>query len=65
MITSLERQISKLEDKPEIAHSDSVLIQGHMEKLTFLDSDFKRHHFAIIDLIDEDQNARAGTSGLG
>ena len=33
MITRLEAQIPKLEDKPKISHSDSVMIQGHTERL--------------------------------
>ena len=54
-LTCLEVQIAKLEDKPENIHSDPVMIQGHTEKLNSQDSTFRRHHFAIIDQIDEDQ----------
>ena len=43
MIAPLEAQISKLQDKPEIAHSDSVMIQAYMERLNSLDSDFQEH----------------------
>ena len=32
-----------------------MMIQGHMEKLNFLDSGCKKHDFAIIHLIDKDQ----------
>ena len=46
----------KLEDKPEITHSDSVMIQAHTERLNSLDSDFMKHHFTIIELVDEDQD---------
>ena len=42
MITRLEAQISKLEDKPEITSSDSVRIQAHAERIISLDTDFKR-----------------------
>ena len=41
MITRLEVQISKLEDKPEITSSDSVSIQAHTERFISLNSDFK------------------------
>ena len=54
MITRLEVQISKLEDKPEITHTDSVRIQAHMERFISLDSDFKKHHFYIIELVGEE-----------
>ena len=54
MITCLEAQFSKLEDKPEIMHSNSAMIQAHMERLNSLESDFKKH-FTIIELMDEDQ----------
>ena len=45
----------KLEDKPNSTHSDSVMIQGHTKKLHSLDADFKKHHFTIVDPINEDQ----------
>ena len=64
MITSLEALIFKLEDKPEIMHSDSVTIQGHTEKLSSLDSDFKKHHVTIIELVDEDQETLEREQGL-
>ena len=54
MITRLETQISKQEDKPEITSSDSVRIQPHNERIISLDSDFKTHHFRIIGLVDEE-----------
>ena len=54
-IIHLEAQISKLEDKPEIMHSDSVMIQAHTERLNYLDFDFKNHCFTIIELVNEDQ----------
>ena len=37
MITRLEAQISKLENKPEITHSHSVIVQEHPEKLKSLE----------------------------
>ena len=36
MITCLETKISKLENKREITHSDSVKIQGRVDKLNSL-----------------------------
>ena len=48
MINHLEAQISKLENKPEITHSDSVMIQAHTERLNSLNSDFKKHDLTII-----------------
>ena len=54
MITRLEVQISKLENKHEITHSDSVIIFKDTQKLKSLDSDFKKHHFTIIELVDEE-----------
>ena len=54
MITRLEAQISKLEHKPEIMYSDSVRIQAHTERFISLDSNFKKHHFHITELVDEE-----------
>ena len=54
MITCLEAPISKLEDKPEITASDYVRIQAHTERIISLDTDFKTHHFHVIELVDED-----------
>ena len=54
IITCLETQITKLETKPEIMHSDSVVIQRQTEKLKSLDSEFKKHHYTIIELVDEE-----------
>ena len=41
MITRLEVQISKLEDKPEIMSTDSMRIQSHMERFISMDFDLK------------------------
>ena len=49
MITRLDMQISKLEDKLEITSSDSVRIQSHTERIISLDTDFKKHHFTSSD----------------
>ena len=54
MITRLEVQVFKLEEKPEIMSSDSVRIQAYTEKFFSLDSDFKTHHFHVIELVNED-----------
>ena len=54
MITCLKAQISKLEEKPEITSSDSVRIQAHTKRFISLDSDFKTHHFHIIELVDKE-----------
>ena len=31
-----------------------MIIQAHTESLNSLNGDFKKHHFAIIELVDED-----------
>ena len=55
MVTRLEAQISKLEEKPEITASGSMMIQAHTERFNSLDSDFKKHHqLHIIELVDEE-----------
>ena len=41
MITRLEAQISKLENKHKIMYRDSVRIQAHTERLVSLDSNFE------------------------
>ena len=44
-----------MEDKPEIILSDPVIIKGRTKNLDFLESDFKRYHFGIIDLTNKDK----------
>ena len=53
VITLLEMQITKLEDKPEITSSGCVRIQAHTERIISLDTDFKKYHFHLIGLVDE------------
>ena len=43
-----------MKTKPEITHSDSVFIQEQTEKLKSLDWEFNRHHYTIVDLVDEE-----------
>ena len=60
MITRLQVQISKLEDKPEIMYSNSVKIQAHTERFISLDSNFKKYHFHIIELVIEKDEETLG-----
>ena len=44
-----------METKPEITHSDSVIIQGQTEKLKSQDSELrKKHHYPVFELVDEE-----------
>ena len=42
-----------METKPEITHSNAVIIQVQTEKLKSLDSEFEKHHNTIIDRVNE------------
>ena len=49
MLGSCSRQ-----DKPEITYGYCVRIQDLTERFISLDSDFKKHNFHIIELVDEE-----------
>ena len=52
-ITRLENCVSDLEAKPELDAGDRAMALQLTRRLSDLDAEFKRHHFSIIDLVDE------------
>ena len=52
-ITRLENRVSDLEAKPELDAGDRAMALQLTRRLSDLDAEFKRHHFSIIDLVDE------------
>ena len=55
-ITKLGDLIVTFEYKVELSHSDRLAVQRLQQRLTNMDSDFKRYHLAVVDLLDEDKN---------
>ena len=53
-LTRLDSRVAELEGKGEISAGDRLAAQRFLRKLDSLDSDFKSHHFAIVDLVDGD-----------
>ena len=53
-ITRLEESIQRLELKLELTRSDRLLIPHLAKKLEDWDPEFKKQHYAILDLLDEE-----------
>lgn len=54
-LTRLETRVKEFESKgTEISAGDRLAAQRLLQKLDTLDSDFKSHHFAVVDLVDEE-----------
>ena len=53
-ITRLEIHITELERKDVLTAEDRLATQRLLQRLDALDADFKSHHFAVVDLLDED-----------
>ena len=56
-MTRLDTRIVELEDKTELSPSDVTMAQRQLLKLDQLDAEFKTYHFAIIDVVEDDQQA--------
>ena len=52
-ITRLENRVGDLEAKPELDVGERAMALQLTRRLSDLDAEFKRHHFTIIDLVDE------------
>ena len=53
-ITRLDSRVADLQAKPELTAEDRLSAQQLLQRLNTLDTDFKSHHFAVVDLLDED-----------
>ena len=56
-ITRMEENIAKLEAKRELSHTDRLPIPQLLKNLQKWDAEFKQHHYVILDLIDEEDEA--------
>lgn len=54
-ITKVEAIIVRWEVKAELVHSGHCAIQSGVETLTEYNADFKRNHFAIVELANEEE----------
>ena len=54
-ITRMETTVGKLEAQASLSPRDQSLIPELIKKIETSDAEFKRHHQAILDLLDEDQ----------
>ena len=52
-ITRLEDRIQILEFKRELSHADRLAIQRLMKKLEEEDAEFKKHHYFIMELLED------------
>lgn len=50
-LTRLDGRLVRLEEKPERSEADRLVAQQLAEKVSSLDTDFKSHHFTIVDLV--------------
>ena len=53
-ITKLEARIQRWELKDGLSVVDHLSIQRHMESLKEHDADFRTHHFAVVELVNEE-----------
>ena len=53
-ITKLETQIKRWEDKEELSATDQLSVQRHMEDLKEYGADVRKHHFDVVELMNED-----------
>ena len=54
-ITRMEENIAKLKLKTELSAWEQLLVPQLIKKLVYWDEEFKHHHQAIMDLVDEDE----------
>ena len=53
-ITRITTKLKDLEDKTDHA-STSDLAQGMARKVESLDTEFRKHHFELVDLVDDEE----------
>ena len=58
-ITKLTDRVKHLEQKADLSASEVLAARRSVEKLKELNDDFKRYHFAIVDLIEDEDEAEA------
>ena len=53
-LTSLEKQVSRLEEKETLLPTDQVVVGRLARKIETLDSEYKKHHLIVVELIEDD-----------
>ena len=53
-ITKLEMRIQRWEEEDGLSSFDHLSVQCHVENLKEHDADFRRHHFTVVELVNED-----------
>ena len=54
-ITRFEERILKFEEKAELKATDQASVQCMVKRLEDLDADFKQHHMALIETIEDEE----------
>ena len=58
-ITRLESRVANLQGKPELTAEDRLSVQQLLQRLNTLETDFKSHHFTVVDLLDDIESEQA------
>ena len=61
-ITKFEARVKRWEEKDTLSASDHLSIQRDIETLKEYDSEFKKNHFAVVELVDEGELAGEQTT---
>ena len=58
-ITRLESRVANLQGKPELTAEDRLSVLQLLQRLNTLETDFKSHHFTVVDLLDDIESEQA------
>ena len=53
-ITRLEHRVDAYEIKEDLTHADRLAIQRLIKKFETLDTEFRQHHYTIVELLDDE-----------
>ena len=53
-ITRLERHVDAFETKEDLSHADRLSIQRLIKKFEALDTEFRQHHYNIVELLEDE-----------
>ena len=54
-VRRLEERLNTLEAKDMLTSSDHLTLERLSKKIEALDAEFKKHHYAVIDLVNDEQ----------
>ena len=55
-VTCFKHRLNTLEDKDNLNSSDLLAVKSHLIKTEALDVEFKEHHYAVINLVGNDEH---------